>query len=88
MEREEQVALAVAEARCRYKFPARFDDEIIVKTWIEEATTRTVLFRYEMRRAQDDRVLAQGETKHVFVGPDMRPTRAPQKYHSLFGIGK
>ena len=30
MEREDGVMLAVAEARCRYAFPARFDDEVVV----------------------------------------------------------
>ena len=35
MEREDGVLLAVAEANCRYLSPARYDDEVIVRTWIE-----------------------------------------------------
>ena len=45
---------------CRYRSPARFDDEVIVKTWIEEANTRIVDLAYEMRLADSDRVLATG----------------------------
>jgi len=51
MERDDGVLLAVAEACCRYLSPARFDDEVIVKTWVEEANSRMATFAYEMRLA-------------------------------------
>ncbi|HVX65088.1 MAG TPA: thioesterase family protein [Bryobacteraceae bacterium] len=86
LERDEGILLAVTEVHCRYLSPARFDDEVIVKTWIEEANPRTVRFGYQMRRAEDDRVLASGETKHMFCGRDLRRTRLPEKLHALFGI--
>jgi acyl-CoA thioester hydrolase len=86
METEDGIFLAVAEARCQYRYPARFDDEVIVRTWIEKANTRMVTFGYEMRLAESDRRLATGETRHVFVSRAMRPTHLPQKYHALFGL--
>jgi acyl-CoA thioester hydrolase len=86
MEREDGIFFAVAEAACRYRSPARFDDEIVIKTWIEEANTRIVIFHYEMRVAEDDRLLATGHTRHVFVSREMRRARLPEKYHALFGI--
>jgi acyl-CoA thioester hydrolase len=88
MEREDGVLLAVAESNCRYHSPARYDDEVIVKTWIEHANRRMVTFSYEMRAAADDRKLASGSTKHIFVGTDFRPTRLPEKYFAMFGIDK
>jgi acyl-CoA thioester hydrolase len=87
MEGEDGILLVVAESRCRYKSPARFDDEVIAKTWIEEANTRLVEFGYEFRLAEGGRVLATGSTRHIFVGRDLRPTRLPGKYHGMFGIG-
>ncbi len=60
---------------------------MIVKTWIEEANTRIVIFNYEMRTAVDDRLLATGMTRHVYVGKDMQRARLPEKYYSMFGIG-
>lgn len=86
MEREDGVLLAVAEACCRYLSPARFDDEVIVKTWIEEANTRMATFGYEMRLAEGDRVLATGHTRHIFVDREMRRARLPEKYHAMFGL--
>jgi len=87
MEREDGVLLAVAEACCRYLSPARYDDEVIVKTWIEEANTRMATFGYEMRLAEGDRVVATGQTRHIFVDREMRRARLPQKYHAMFGLG-
>jgi acyl-CoA thioester hydrolase len=87
METEDGIFLAVAESNCRYHSPARFDDEVIVKTSIERASTRMVTFAYEMRLACDGgRRLASGSTTHVFCSREMRPTRLPAKYHSMFGI--
>ena len=86
MEQSDGVLLAVAEARCRYLQPARYDEEVIVKTWVAAAHPRMVTFGYEMRSAEHDRVLATGETKHIFCGPDMKPRKLPEKYRHLFGI--
>ena len=82
MEESDGVLLAVAEAHCRYSSPARFDEEVIVRTWIEEANSRMVTFAYEMRLAEGGRKLATGETRHVFVGRDLKPCRMPAKYHA------
>jgi acyl-CoA thioester hydrolase len=87
MEIEDGVLLAVAEAQCRYRAPARFDDEVIVKTWVAEANKRMVTFAYEMRLAETETVLAVGSTRHIFVNLKMERTRMPDKYRPLFGLG-
>src|SRR6185369_5045179 len=55
MERDDGVFLAVAEAHCRYLYPARFDQEILVETSLADAHPRMVRFSYEMRSAGDGR---------------------------------
>ncbi len=86
LEQNEGVLLAVAEANCRYLSPARFDDQIIVKTWLEQAHARLLEFGYEMRRAADDRLIATGCTKHIFLRADMKPCKLPARYRPLLGI--
>jgi acyl-CoA thioester hydrolase len=86
MERDDGILLAVAEANCRYSAPARFDDEVIVKAWISAAATRMVTFSYEMRLAENDRKLAAGFTRHIFLTREFRPVRLPEKYFLMFGI--
>jgi acyl-CoA thioester hydrolase len=86
MEIEDGVLLAVVEAGCRYLHPARYDDEVVVRTWVESATPRMVRFAYEMRQAEENRTLAAGHTKHVFCSRDMKPVKLPPKYRTHFGI--
>jgi acyl-CoA thioester hydrolase len=84
MERDDGIYLVVADVTCRYRAPARFDDEVTVKTWVESANKRIVVFAYEIRTG--DRVLATASTRHVFVSHQMERIRLPQKYYPLFGI--
>lgn len=86
METEDNVLIAVVETHCRYLYPARFDDEVIVKTWLDTANPRMVGFAYQIRRAVGDRTLATGQTKHIFCGRDMKPLKLPRKYHACFGM--
>jgi len=85
MEAEEGILLVVAEANCRYASPALFDEEVVIRTRIAEASPRVVRFEYEMNGA-DSRRLATGFTKHVFCNRERRATRLPEKYRPAFGI--
>jgi acyl-CoA thioester hydrolase len=86
MEREDGVMLAVVEATCRYAAPARFDDEVVIRTWIGDANPRIITFAYEMFMAEDGRKLASGSTRHVIVDRQLRRTRLPEKYFKMFGL--
>lgn len=86
LEAVDGVLLAVAEVGCRFASPARYDDELIIRTTISDANPRVVRFEYEILHADSGRVLATGFTRHVFLNRDMRPTKLPEKYRPLFGI--
>jgi acyl-CoA thioester hydrolase len=86
MERDSGILLAVAECTCRYHAAARYDDEIVVKTWIEKAHSRLITFAYEMRLAADGTVLASGTTRHLILNREFQRTRLPEKYLGMFGL--
>jgi acyl-CoA thioester hydrolase len=86
MEIEDGVMIAVVEAQCRYLYPARFDDEVMVETRIAAANSRLVSFGYEMRLAEGDRRVATGATRHIFCNREMKPVRLPVKYRKAFGV--
>jgi len=86
MEREDGILLVVAEVHCRYLSAAVYDEEVIVRTSVAEASPRMIRFEYELLAADDGRKLASGYTKHVFCGADRRPAKVPQKYHKTLGI--
>src|SRR6266850_679779 len=82
MERETGLFLIVAEASCRYKNPARYEDELIIRTRVTELTRRTLRFSYEIERL-DNAPVALGETLHVLINAQGRPSSLPEKYLSL-----
>jgi acyl-CoA thioester hydrolase len=84
METDDGILLTVAEASCRYLYPARYDEEISVQTSVMEASKRLLRFDYKIVSADGDRVLAKGETTHVFCNRAMRPCQLPEKYREAF----
>lgn len=85
MEQRSGLHLMVAEVRCRYLLPARYDDEILASAWLANAHPRMVSFAYEIRRASDGALLATGETRHLFVR-DGKPAKIPEEFRSIFGL--
>jgi acyl-CoA thioester hydrolase len=83
MEREEGVFLAVAESYCRYKQPAVYDDEIVIRTHIAECRRRSLRFGYEILRAADKEILAEGETTLVAIDSENRVRSIPEKYRQM-----
>jgi len=86
MESNDQVFLVVGEVNCRYSAPARYDDEVQIRTSIAEVNPRVVRFEYQLSTVKDAKPLATGWTKHVFCGGDKRPAKLPEKYWEMFGI--
>ena len=72
--------LVVAEAYCRYKAPAYYDDELIVRTHITELRKRSLRFGYEIVRAASGQVVAEGETGHVVTDLNGRVRSFPEGY--------
>jgi acyl-CoA thioester hydrolase len=80
MEENDRAFLVVAESYCRYKAPAYYDDELIVRTHVTELRRRSVRFGYEIVRLSDGRIIAEGETGHVVTDPDNRVISMPEIY--------
>jgi len=84
MEQEEGALIAVVEATARYKAPARYDEELIVRTSLAGVRGPIVRFRYAIVRAEDGTVLCEGETTHIVVGRDMKRREMPARYAERF----
>lgn len=83
METEDDCHIVVAEAHCRYEKPARYDEELRVRTRVTGWRNRIVKFSYEIFRVGDDVLLATGSTTHVVCGSNGRPKALPAKYRDV-----
>lgn len=84
MEQEEGALIAVVEAAARYKAPARYDDELSIRTSLAAVRGPIVRFRYSVVRVADGLVLCEGETTHIVVGRDMKRREMPASYAEKF----
>lgn len=80
MEEMDDAFLVVAECYCRYKAPAYYDDELLVRTHITELRKRSLRFGYEIVRASDGQIIAEGETGHVITDGTGRVRSIPEGY--------
>lgn len=87
MEKESGALLAVLEANCRYRAPAHFDESVEIVCRCVESKSRTIRFTYEMRREQDGKLLATGETLHIVVDRSGSSIRLPESYRRYFPLG-
>ena len=84
MEADEGCGIAVVDAHVRYRYPARYDDELVVQTRLLAARGAVIRFGYRIVRTEDGRLLCEGETSHVVVGNGMKKRSLPQRYVERF----
>lgn len=74
------VMMPVLELNCRYLKPARYDEEITIRTHLKEKPGIRIRFEYELFNAQGE-LLNTGSTALVFI--DMKrnkPCKAPADF--------
>jgi acyl-CoA thioester hydrolase len=79
----EGIGLPVIEAHCEYKSPARFDDDLQVRTTGRLLSPARVEFSYEITRPCDNTINATGRTVHAAVDTTGRPCRLPDYIREL-----
>jgi acyl-CoA thioester hydrolase len=84
MEIEEGCGIAVVEAVARYKAPARYDDELIVRTTLARVRGSIIEFHYTIQQANDGLTLCEGSTTHIVVDRAMRRAPMPLRYAEAF----
>jgi len=78
------VSLPVIESHCTYRQPARYDDELEVRTTGSVVSPVRVRFEYEVVRPADNATLVTGFTVHATLDRAGRPCRRPARARELF----
>ncbi|MGD0521626.1 MAG: thioesterase family protein [Terracidiphilus sp.] len=85
LEIEHECILPVIEASCRYRAPARYDDEILIETRPALLRGSVIKFAYQIWRKANQKekqreLLAEGETVHVVCDDQLNKKPLPEKY--------
>jgi acyl-CoA thioester hydrolase len=79
--------LPVLEAHCAYKQSARYDDELDIRAAGVKLSPVRVRFNYQVVRAADGVLLAEGYTVHATLDQQGKPCRLPTRVLGMFDTG-
>jgi acyl-CoA thioester hydrolase len=86
MESEERCILPVVECNCRYRAPARYDDEVLIEARPTLMRNSVIKFGYRILRKEpggaEPTLLAEGETAHVVCDEQLNKIDMPSRYAS------
>jgi len=84
LETDHGCILPVVEASCRYRSPARYDDEILIETRPAMLRGPVLKFAYRILRKNPNgdqpQLLAEGETVHVVCDDQLNKKPLPEHY--------
>ena len=84
LETEHECILPVVEASCRYRSPAKYDDEILIETRPVLLRGSVIKFGYRILRkapaGEQPTLLAEGETVHVVCDDQLNKKALPAHY--------
>ena len=84
LEQEFDCLIAVVGAELRYRSPARYDDEIGVRTRLVLLRGSLLKIQYQVVRLADEKLLCEGETTHVVVSRGLERRKLPEPYEAVF----
>jgi acyl-CoA thioester hydrolase len=86
LETDHGCILPVIDVSCRYKSPARYDDEILIETRPAMLRGTVLKFAYRILRkgpeGEEQILLAEGETVHVVCDDQLQRKPLPEQYEA------
>lgn len=77
------ILLPLSHMECTFKNPAKYEDEIVVKTKIRKMTCVRIEFTYEVVNSEDGGLLATGATSHAWTDKHLKPLNIEKKLPEL-----
>ena len=78
------VLLPLYEMSCKFKSPARSEDEIMVITSLKQISRVRLCFSYQVINAINRKLLANGETMHAWTDRALKPVNAEKAVPDIY----
>ncbi len=78
--------LPIIEVGCKYFAPAKYDEEIYVKTTVSDFKGVRMSFKYDVYSVKDDELLVSGFTKHATTNKELKPISLKKKMSDFYEI--
>jgi acyl-CoA thioester hydrolase len=77
--------LPVSEVDARFIAPARYGDLVIIRTWVEELRSRSLIMAYEAVMQETGQVLVTGHTRHICTDREGLVRVIPREMREVLG---
>ncbi|MEW5960251.1 MAG: thioesterase family protein [Chloroflexota bacterium] len=84
---KEGLVLAVTDLKVRYQRPARYDQPVTVRCWVENVRSRQLQFGYEIVDPDAGEVFVTASTRHVCLDRRGKVTNFPDKWQRYLRQG-
>jgi acyl-CoA thioester hydrolase len=84
---KEGLLLVVSELCLRYKQPARYDQRVTIRCWVESVRSRQIQFNYEVVDAETGALLVNGYTQLICLDREGKVARIPDKWQEFLRQG-
>ncbi len=85
---EAGILMPVINLNCNYKYPAKYDDKLLIRTWAIELSAARIQFTYTIRRINEDgseTEIAYGTTEHGFIdSKTLKPVNLKKRMPNLY----
>lgn len=78
------IMMPVMESYCKYHEGAKYEDDIIIKTYIEELSPVKMVFNYDVIREADEKTLAKGKTTQTFINNNFKIINLKKTFPDLW----
>jgi len=83
---EKGILLPLYEMNCQFKSPASYEDEILVITNLKSLSRVRMSFAYQVLNAENNKLLATGETMHAWTDKALKPVNAEKIVPDVYSI--
>lgn len=78
--------LPLISLECHYMKPAYYEDELMIRAFIERLTPVRLIIGYEIRKNGSDEVIATGKTGHVWTDLNLKPVNLKKNNIEIYQI--
>lgn len=78
--------LPLTETHCEYKYGAKYDDEIIIRTRMTGFSGVKITMEYDVIRKDDEKLLARGKTVHAITDKNLKPINIKKHDMELYQL--
>ena len=83
---ERGLLLPLISLQCIYKGFSKYEDKIIVETFIKDIAAVRIIFGYKVSKNGEGKVITEGETSHAWTNKNLKPVNLKKAEPGLYEL--